>query len=80
MPSIIDRRAHADDRGIADGRTGRIERIGDMSAGMKDVLKVRLNGPAGHDLRLVGEFQRGLVILDRSLNATEVNGVLLRQR
>ncbi len=67
-------RAHAHHQCVGNSRGG-IERVGDAPARMNDVLKVRLDRPARRDSGLIGELDRGLVVLDRHWHAGERNHV-----
>jgi hypothetical protein len=49
----------------------RVVRIGNIAARVEDVLEVRLDAPAGHDLRLISCFEHRFVIADWAQTAVE---------
>src|SRR5580704_5226255 len=55
-------RAQYKNGGVGDPPDKRIKGIDHAAAGMEDILKIWLNGPAGNDLRLIGEFDHQFVV------------------
>src|SRR5258708_17274302 len=55
----------------------RITGIGNISAGMKDVLKIGLQGPPRRELGAIHDFEGGLEIADRTARAGEATRVAI---
>ena len=66
IPALkTDRSAQGKNGGVRDPPDKRIKRIDHAAARMEDILKIWLNGPAGNNLRLIGEFDHQFIIAQR---------------
>src|ERR1700704_387003 len=58
----FDESAKPENCSIADTTHSRVYRISHTVAGMENILKIRLNEPFGNYRRLIGKFQRHLIV------------------